>query len=74
MFTKNNKYMNDDAQFLLTMTSDQTIRDMCYFREHATIEEKHRNDLIKKQMTELSKKDRLIAELKFQLAKMHSEP
>lgn len=82
MITKNNKYMDDGAQVLLTMNSDQTIRDMCYFRERAEIEEKYRNDLIKKQEAELAKKDkdlakkiknlaekdRIIAELHAQLA------
>ncbi len=33
---------------------DQTIRDMCYFRERAEIEEKYRNDLIKKQEADLA--------------------
>ena len=56
MITKNNEYMDDGAQVLLTMNSDQTIRDMCYFRERAEIEEKYRNDLIKKQETELAEK------------------
>ena len=48
---------------------------MCYFRERAEIEEKYRNDLIKKQEAELAKKDkdlaekdRIIAELQAQLA------
>lgn len=48
---------------------------MCYFRERAKIEEKYRNDLIKKQEAELAKKDkdlaekdRIIAELQAQLA------
>ncbi|MFR6537397.1 MAG: PD-(D/E)XK nuclease family transposase [Lachnospiraceae bacterium] len=75
MITKNNEYMDDGAQVLLTMNSDQTIRDMCYFRERAEIEEKYRNDLIKKQEAELAKKDkdlaekdRIIAELQAQLA------
>lgn len=68
MITKNNEYMDDGAQVLLTMNSDQTIRDMCYFRERAEIEEKYRNDLIKKQETELAEKDRIIAELQAQLA------
>ena len=58
MITKNNEYMDDGAQVLLTMNSDQTIRDMCYFRERAEIEEKYRNDLIKKQEAELAKKDK----------------
>ncbi len=49
MVTKNNEYMDDGAQVLLTMNSDQTIRDMCYFRERAEIEEKYRNELIQKQ-------------------------
>ena len=69
MITKNNKYMDDDAQVLLTMNSDQTIRDMCYFRERAEIEEKYRNDLIQKQEAELAsqadalaRKDNEIAE------------
>lgn len=75
MITKNNEYMDDGAQVLLTMNSDQTIRDMCYFRERAEIEEKYWNDLIKKQEAELAKKDkdlaekdRIIAELQAQLA------
>ena len=54
MITKNNEYMDDGAQVLLTMNSDQTIRDMCYFRERAEIEEKYRNDLIQKQKMELA--------------------
>lgn len=62
MITKNNEYMDDGAQVLLTMNSDQTIRDMCYFRERAEIEEKYRNDLLKKQEAELAEKDRIIAE------------
>ena len=69
MITKNNEYMDDGAQVLLTMNSDQTIRDMCYFRERAEIEEKYRNDLIKKQEAELAaqadvitKKDNALAE------------
>ena len=41
---------------------------MCYFRERAEIEEKYRNDLIKKQEAELAEKDRIIAELQIQLA------
>lgn len=41
---------------------------MCYFRERAEIEEKYRNDLIKKQEAELAEKDRIIAELQAQLA------
>ncbi len=82
MITKNNEYMDDGAQVLLTMNSEQTIRDMCYFRERAEIEEKYQNDLIKKQEAELAKKDkdlakkikdlaekdRIIAELQVQLA------
>ena len=86
MITKNNEYMDDGAQVLLTMNSDQTIRDMCYFRERAEIEEKYRNDLIKKQEAELAtqaqtintqanslaEKDRIIAELKAQLASQNS--
>ena len=69
MITKNNEYMDDGAQVLLTMNSDQTIRDMCYFRERAEIEEKYRNDLIQKQEAELAsqadalaRKDNEIAE------------
>ena len=61
MITKNNEYMDDGAQVLLTMNSDQTIRNMCYFRERAEIEEKYRNDLIKKQEAELAKKDKDLA-------------
>ena len=86
MITKNNEYMDDGAQVLLTMNSDQTIRDMCYFRERAEIEEKYRNDLLKKQEAELAEKDntitiqadtiaekdRIIAELKAQLASQNS--
>lgn len=86
MITKNNEYVDDGAQVLLTMNSDQTIRDMCYFRERAEIEEKYRNDLIKKQEVELAaqadvitkkdnalaEKDRIIAELKAQLASRNS--
>ena len=82
MITKNNEYMDDGAQVLLTMNSDQTIRDMCYFRERAEIEEKYRNDLIKKQEqtinmqansllekdNTIAEKNRIIAELQAQLA------
>ena len=60
MITKNNEYMDDGAQVLLTMSSDQTIRDMCYFRERAEIEEKYRNDLIKKQEAELATQSQTI--------------
>ena len=62
MITKNNEYMDDGAQVLLTMNSDQTIRDMCYFRERAEIEEKYRNDLLKKQEADLAAKDKELAE------------
>ena len=62
MITQNNEYMDDGAQVLLTMNSDQTIRDMCYFRERAENEEKYRNDLIKKQEAELAAKDKALAE------------
>lgn len=68
MITKNNKSMEEASQVLYNMNSDQTIRDMCYFRERAEIEEKYRNDLIKKQEAELAEKDRIIAELQVQLA------
>lgn len=62
MITKNNEYMDDGAQVLLTMNSDQTIRDMCYFRERAEIEEKYRNELIQKQEADLAAKDKALAE------------
>ena len=68
MITKNNEYMDDGAQVLLTMNSDQTIRDMCYFRERAEIEEKYRNDLIKKQEMELAEKDNKLTEKDNKLA------
>ena len=62
MITKNNEYMDDGAQVLLTMNSDQTIRDMCYFRGRAIIEKKYRNDLIKKQEADLTTKDKALTE------------
>ena len=53
MITKNDKAMTEASKTLYEMNADQTIRDMCYFREHAIIEENYRNDLIKKQQAEL---------------------
>lgn len=68
MIAENNEYMNDASKAIFSMNSDQTIRDMCYFREHAEIEEKYRNDLIKKQKKALAEKDAAIAELDDALA------
>ena len=50
---KNDKAMTEASKPSTGMNADQTIRDMCYFREHAIIEENYRNDLIKKQQAEL---------------------
>lgn len=57
MITKNDKAMTEASKTLYEMNADQTIRDMCYFREHAIIEENYQNDLIKRQQAELAEKD-----------------
>ena len=62
MITKNDKAMTEASKTLYEMNADQTIRDMCYFREHAIIEENYRNDLIKRQQAELVEKDSELAE------------
>lgn len=80
MITKNDKAMTEASKTLYEMNADQTIRDMCYFREHAIIEENYRNDLIKKQQAELAEKDselaekeRIIAHLMAQLQTEYNE-
>ena len=62
MITKNDKAMTEASKTLYEMNADQTIRDMCYFREHAITEENYRNDLIKRQQAELAEKDSKLAE------------
>ena len=68
MITKNDKAMTEASKTLYEMNADQTIRDMCYFREHAIIEENYRNDLIKRQQAELAEKDSELAEKDSELA------
>ena len=73
MITKNDKAMTEASKTLYEMNADQTIRDMCYFREHAIIEENYRNDLIKRQQAELAEKDSELAEKDSKIAEKDSE-
>ena len=73
MITKNDKAMTEASKTLYEMNADQTIRDMCYFQEHAIIEENYRNDLIKRQQAELAEKDSKLAEKDSELAEKDSK-